>query len=136
MAEGDRPLIRVWRWVDLSPAGQRAYVLMMAVKLLRSREFQVPDSWLKAWRDAGLSMRGDQPIGGDALGASVAPDGVETELRLTSQEWERLGSMSPEEPLDLLMIHKAAIEYVVSERGNAVPAGLVEITRALANTNQ
>lgn len=136
MAEEDRPRIRVWRWADCSPAGQRAYVLMMAVKLLRSRDFPIPDSWLNAWRDAGRAMQSDQPRGGDTPGASVGPDGVDTELRLTSQEWARLESMSAEEPVDLLMVHKAAIEYVLSDYGGAVPAGLVEITRALVNTNQ
>ncbi len=135
MAEEDRPRIRVWRWVDLSPAGQRAFVLMMAVKLLRSRDFQIPDSWLDAWREAGLFMQNDQPRGGDTPGAFVGPDGVDTELRLTSQEWARLESMGAEEPVDLLMIHKAAIEYELSDRG-AVPAGLVEITRALVDTDQ
>ena len=81
-------------------------------------------------------MQSDQPRGGNAPGASVGPEGVDTELPLTSQEWARLESMSAEEPVDLLMIHKAAIEYVLSNYGGTVPAGLVEITRTLVDTDQ
>lgn len=135
MAEQDRVGIRVWRWGDLSPAGQRAYVLMMAVKLLRSRGFRVPDSWLDAWREAGQSMQSDRPRGPDAPDASVGPEGVDTQLRLTSQEWTRLESLSAQEPVDLMMIYKAAIEYRLKDRG-AVPAGLVEVTRALVEAEQ
>ncbi len=136
VAQEGRPRFRVWRWVDLSPAGQRAYVLMMAVKLLKSRDFQVPDSWLSAWRDAGRSMQSDEPSGGDSPGASISPDKVDTGLRLTAHEWARLESMSADEPVDLLMIHKAAIEYVIGDRVGAVPAELVEITRALVEAEQ
>lgn len=133
MAEDDRPRIRVWRWADLSPAGQRAYVLMSPVKLLRSRDYQVRESWVKEWVDAARSMKGDEPTGGDVSDGAVCPDGVDSEPRLNAEDWARIGSMSSEAPMDLLMIHKAAIEFVVGETGNPIPAGLVEITQTLVD---
>ncbi|MGH8990225.1 MAG: hypothetical protein ACRDZ7_01705 [Acidimicrobiia bacterium] len=130
MAEAQRPVFRVWRWVDLSPAGQRAYVLLVAIKLLQTRNVAAPESWLSAARDALQAMRGDQPRGVGAVELTVGPDGVGSGLRLSSEEWARLESMSPESPLDLLLIHKAAIEYRLSQR-DAVPAGLVGIATDL-----
>ena len=51
---------------------------------------------------------------------------------MSDADWSRLRSLRPDSPLDEVLIHKAAIEYVLSDYGGAVPSELVELTLALS----
>lgn len=51
---------------------------------------------------------------------------------MTDADWDRLRSLRHDSPLDEVLIHRAAIEYVLSDYGGAVPSELVEMTLTLS----
>lgn len=130
MSDPERAAIRMWSWGTMPAVGRRAFVLKMARSLMDKNKFSVPESWMSAWAEAARGLA-------EAAGPEEADDveilsaeQVPPQARMDDGDWTRLRSLRPDSPLDEALIHKAAIEYVLSDYGGAVPSELVEITLA------
>ena len=114
----------------MPPVGKRAFVLKMARNLLGQQGVAVPESWMSAWAAAARGLAEASPEEARDL-ETFGPTQVPNAARMSDADWSRLRSLRPDSPLDEVLIHKAAIEYVLSDYGGAVPSELVEMTVAL-----
>lgn len=131
MSDPERPSFRMWSWGTMPPVGKRAFVLKMARSLLEKDRISAPESWMSAWAAAARGLAQADPEEGDLVDALTA-DEVPPGARMGDADWVGLRSLRPDSPLDEALIHKAAIEYILSDYGGAVPGELVEMTLALS----
>lgn len=115
----------------MPPVGKRAFVLKMARDLLAQHGVPGPESWMSAWAAAARGLAEASPKeAGDV--ETFGPKQVPAKARMTDADWSRLRSLRHDSAVDEVPIHKAAIEYVLSDHGAAVPRELVEMTLALS----
>jgi hypothetical protein len=117
----------------MPPVGKRAYVLKMGINLLRREEIAVPDSWTTALVTAarGLSEASSPSHDDEGIAESLQMIDVPPAVLLSKADWRCLRAMAVGAPLEEVLLHKAAIEFILNDRGQAVPAELVEMTLAL-----